>query len=289
MTEERKPKRSWRCGLNPQHPDYQHNLETYGCNRLNSKKILDFVFDVSKSTGIFLVVGIVAMFFVIFGFAGYIWLNAEPPTPPTFKQGHFQEIANPMNTSQTFEITVNLLSKTFGAQSEIDVYVRLDPISEQRQNFSAANYSIPANYKMWFDGTYCQDSPNRYLRIHSCSLELTREPKEPVNWWNVHWLGNTVLNYTTSGVFDVALGTETSIESQRIRTGDPFIRIESVEATNSFSSVQQSTLLQARSLGVSYLALAMSVLTAYLSFIGIVAVTRYRADKAKTKPDHSEK
>lgn len=283
MTEKRIPKESWRCRLNPQHPDYQYNLEHHSDNKLDSKKVLNFVFDVSKSTAVFLFIGMVAVFIVIFGFAGYIWLNIDPPNPETFKQAHFKEIANPMNKSQTFDITVNLFSHTFGAQSKIKAYVNLEPISEQRQDLAAANYTIPEHYKIWFDGTYCQDSTDPYFRIYSCPLELSREPKEDVNWWNVHWQGNTDLSYTTGGVFDVALGNETSIESQRIRTGDPFIRMEGVEATNSFSAAQQTNLLQARSLGVSYLALAMSVFTAYLSFIGIVAAVRSRANKTRAK------
>jgi hypothetical protein len=230
--------------------------------------------DLSKFTGIVFAVLMVAVIVAMFAVAGYYFLIAQPEEAPPFKQSYYKAIKNPMNTSQTFFLTVNLFSSTFGAQSEVTTYVTLAPNDDERQFYAQANYTIPEMYMIWFDGTYCQDSPNPYVRIHSCFLQLSREPKQDANWWNVHWLGDKVLNYAAGSVFDVALGNETSQEDQRIRTGSPFINIEGVEATNSFKSSQQSNLLQTRSLGTAYIGIAASIMTAYISALALVTASR---------------
>ncbi|HEV8404714.1 MAG TPA: hypothetical protein VGQ13_02290 [Nitrososphaera sp.] len=219
---------------------------------------------------IFFMIGVSVILVVILGIfltiADSITTKSEE-----YVQGYYQAIQNPINRTQYMNLTVNLYSKTFGAQTPINTFVRLQPMDSDRQYNRFQGAILPPEYRIWFDGTFCRLSPDKYERVYPCYFDLM---KEPVNatWNDAVWKGNALMNFTYGGSFSVAIGAGPANEIDRTGTEHDFIQIEPVAATNSYILAQSTNLTAKLSLAVSALALLITISGFYYKALKILFV-----------------
>jgi hypothetical protein len=150
---------------------------------------------------------------------------------PIYAQSHFKQIENPYNRNQTLDLTVNLLSRSFSAQTDVVAFAKIEPDRLDISHDRLKNISIPTDYHIAFEGTTCAHVGDTYDRIYPCWIRLDNSTNsEP---YDMKYTGNKTIVFSHGGTFDVLLYHEDLDIANATSIGRAFIQIEPLQSTTS--------------------------------------------------------
>ncbi|AIC16760.1 hypothetical protein NVIE_024930 [Nitrososphaera viennensis EN76] len=205
----------------------------------------------------------------------------EPRGYPIAYQSHDIELIDPSMPTNNLQLHLTMAAFVIGAQSNITAFAKLQPVGEDRALYSEQNRTIPEQYFLWFDGSYCPTRPvDVYSSIPQCKLELDRYPQDDADWSNVYWQGtysdfpdefrySTIgIRYATAGVYGVALTD--SPDRVNPSLSEPFITISDPSVTHTFFLGIEANQLSLTNLGLSFLILLLTIVPIQLKLFSFL-------------------
>ncbi len=226
--------------------------------------------EIRLSIGLFIFLAVIVgeIFLVM---ASYRILTREPPQFPIAYQSIEVQLSDPVRHTQNMKLHLTLASFTFGAQSNITAFARMEPMPQDRIANTDANFTIPTKYFLWFEGSSCPTIPlDLYSPIPMCKIELDSYPQGKADWSNAYWQGtfshfkdehsySTIgITYPAAGNYGIAL----SMDSNKLDTpfSEPLIKIADASVTQGFSAANDANQLGITNLAFSFIILIVAMI-----------------------------